>query len=429
LERSQQQEMHLKQVAEQLRGAAEAMGADMRSQMKLLDEQHQEHIAKLKDEMKNLRDRSQTATEAMQRMQLEVRARRLESESLSREVNSVSETSDEFAKNLEKAEESRSALLQELDRARQDKTNLVKAMVEERNAAADEAGALQRNISGLNARIRQLSDDLEQSNRSRKSLRSNLRRQVINELRSSGWTAPTGFNGFDWEDDGDNSYDSSHKRGGSNKKEIKKTENPIAKMRRLREALTQSGSESSSGNASSSTSKNSSISSVAKDKNKEKNNRKAHMHSDDVPPNAANSVSTTPVKMTPPPPMTPETNNTLQFSQQQNDLIAADLGTAINIVDRNPMEIGFEPPKESQRNVDIIGSENEGISGMNPVSDSLNRTERFLEKRRNRDKKLQQQVDKDRIKRESRESIHAATVDSKARRISSREGNVRLPGL
>ena len=87
-----------------------------------------------------MKQRSMTATEAMQRMQLEVRARRLESESLTREVNSVAETSEEHEKNLQKAEQSRSALLNELDRTRRDKTDMVKAMVEERNSAADEAG-------------------------------------------------------------------------------------------------------------------------------------------------------------------------------------------------------------------------------------------------------------------------------------------------
>jgi hypothetical protein len=93
-------------------------------------------------------------------------------------------------------------LLNELDRTRQDKTDMVKAMVEERNAAADEAGALQRNISGLNARIRQLTDDLEQANRARKSLRSNLRRQVISELRGAGWKAPQGYgNGLESDED------------------------------------------------------------------------------------------------------------------------------------------------------------------------------------------------------------------------------------
>jgi septal ring factor EnvC (AmiA/AmiB activator) len=112
----------------------------VRTQMKEADHAHQGQIEVLKEDMKALKQRSMTATEAMQRMQLEVRARRLESESLTREVNSVAETSEEHEKNLQKAEQSRSALLNELDRTRRDKTDMVKAMVEERNSAADEAG-------------------------------------------------------------------------------------------------------------------------------------------------------------------------------------------------------------------------------------------------------------------------------------------------
>ena len=193
LDRSQQSELHLKQVAEELRGAADAMAADrklsfstvpflallhgcivvyggrcgcinplllplwplllspslflpppcaVRTQMKEADHAHQGQIEVLKEDMKALKQRSMTATEAMQRMQLEVRARRLESESLTREVNSVAETSEEHEKNLQKAEQSRSALLNELDRTRRDKTDMVKAMVEERNSAADEAGKM-----------------------------------------------------------------------------------------------------------------------------------------------------------------------------------------------------------------------------------------------------------------------------------------------
>ena len=114
----------------------------VRTQMKEADHAHQGQIEVLKEDMKALKQRSMTATEAMQRMQLEVRARRLESESLTREVNSVAETSEEHEKNLQKAEQSRSALLNELDRTRRDKTDMVKAMVEERNSAADEAGKM-----------------------------------------------------------------------------------------------------------------------------------------------------------------------------------------------------------------------------------------------------------------------------------------------
>ena len=107
---------------------------------------------------------------------------------------------------------------------------------------------------------------------------------------------------------------------------------------------------------------------------------------------------------------------------------ATDLGRPVDIVDRHPSDIGFAPLSSNDERDD---SENDD-SGMNPVDNSLNRTERFLEKRRHRDKTLQQQVDKDRIKRESRASIHAATVGGKAKRTSSREGGMRkgrLPGL
>tara|TARA_B100000795_G_C22793503_1_gene438164 strand:- start:2077 stop:2610 length:534 start_codon:yes stop_codon:yes gene_type:complete len=105
LDRAQQSEIHLKGVAEELKGAAEAMAGDMRTQMKSMNDEHTEHVVTLRNEMKALRERSLVASESMNRMKLEVRARRLESESLGREVKSVAAGSDENARNLEKAEE------------------------------------------------------------------------------------------------------------------------------------------------------------------------------------------------------------------------------------------------------------------------------------------------------------------------------------
>ena len=105
LERSQQSEIHMRGVCEELKGAAESMAAEMRSQMKVVADQHTEQVDNLRKEMKALRGRSLQAHESMQRMQLEVRARRLESESLGREVKSVAETADEHQNNLEKAEQ------------------------------------------------------------------------------------------------------------------------------------------------------------------------------------------------------------------------------------------------------------------------------------------------------------------------------------
>ena len=324
-------------------------------------------------------------------------------------------------------------MLNELDRTRQDKTDMVKAMVEERNAAADEAGALQRNISGLNARIRQLTDDLEQANRARKSLRSNLRRQVISELRGAGWKAPQGYgNGLESDEDHYITSTGGGKKG--NKGAIRKqTENPIAKMRRLREALTQSGSG---------TDTSPSINRQEKEAQK-KNKRTSQKKSSDggsgrksrptssgsVPPIA--SSSTTPINMTPPP-STPETDG-VDSGVGSKQMIASDLGSPVDIVDRNPRDIGFEPPTDGSGS-SMMMMMDENINGdhlnanKDPVEDSMNRTERFLEKRRRRDTTLQQQVDKDRVKRESRESILEQQVGQKARRTSSREGT-RLPGI
>ena len=274
-----------------------------------------------------------------------------------------------------------------------------------------------------------MSDDLEQSNRARKSLRSNVRRQVIHELRSAGWKAPAGYDNIESEDDEDGGGFSTSTKGGMHKKKntsSKKNENPIAKMRRLREALTQSGSSSGAAVDNNSNSNNSSSS------NNNSNNTQAtptqHTTSVPTPPSHNTSASTTPNK----PPMTPETNSLDHLNNAQQVKLAADLGQTIDIVDRNPRDIGFAPPQENGYDATIMGGgrENEG-SSMNPVDDSLNRTERFLEKRRKRDQKLQSQVDKDRIKREARASVHAQQTQYKARRTSSREGKRggRLPGL
>jgi hypothetical protein len=251
---------------------------------------------------------------------------------------------------------------------------------------------------------------------------------VIHELRSAGWKAPAGSDNIESEDDEDGGGFSTSTKGGMHKKKntiSKKNENPIAKMRRLREALTQSGS--SSGAAVDNNSNNSSSNS-----NNNSNNTQAtptqHTTSVPTPPSHNTSASTTPNK----PPMTPETNSLDHLNNAQQVKLAADLGQSIDIVDRNPRDIGFAPPQENGYDATIMGGgrENEG-SSMNPVDDSLNRTERFLEKRRKRDQKLQSQVDKDRIKREARASVHAQQTQYKARRTSSREGKRggRLPGL
>jgi len=325
---------------------------------------------------------------------------------------------------------------------------MVKAMVDERNSAADEAGALQRNISGLNARIRTLTDDLEQANRARKSLRSNLRRQVINELRGAGWKAPQGYtnSGFDDSDDDDgddasNIFGSGGRNGGkkNGKKTKKKTENPIAKMRRLREALTQSGSSSME-----SSSKNAipTAKSTMQSGDSRPGSTSSTTSNGGGPPVVSSSASTPTNAMTPPP-STPETtsNNTLAAAGGggggggKKQMLASDLGSPIDIVDRNPRDIGFAPPDSDNRENDLQ-QQQRGINGASgssrtttPVEDSMNRTERFLEKRRKRDQALQSQVDKDVIKRESRESIHEAQVGQRSRRISSRVGRGRLPGL
>ena len=370
LERSQASEGHLKGVCEELKSVQEAQAAEMRTKVKEIGQAHQVQLEKLREEMRGLRQRSLEAQEGVQRMKVEVRARRLESESLARELKSMTATSDENARSMEQAEQSRTALLNELDRTRQDTTDMVKQMVEERNAAADEAGALARNISGLNARIRQLTDELDQAHRSRKSLRSKLRRQVINELRGSGWTPPKGYSSnvlIDPMDDEDGLGFGGGAGGGgggggrrNEKKSPPKAENPIAKMRRLRQALTQSGAagerqpSSESNTSSPSSQKRSKRGGVA---------ASATL----APPAIASKDDNT----TPPPtgPATPEisgkkakTTVPMEYKigkgkhgsvigpggGQQGE--ANDLGSPIDIVDRNPRDIGFAPPGSAGSN-------------------------------------------------------------------------------
>jgi hypothetical protein len=366
-----------------------------------------------------------------QQSQLEVRSRRLESESLARELKSMTATSDESSRAMESAEESRTALLNELDRTRQDKTDLVKAMVEERNSAADEAGALQLNISGLNARIRQLTDELEQSHRTRKSLRNNLRRQVINELRGAGWTAPVGYSSsvlidpMDTDDEGygGNSSMKKKKSGtmrGKADRQSPKSENPIAKMRRLREALTQSNTVSASPTSSAASSAVNTARTTA---------------SAAPPPQSAGSSN----PKTPPPAnmKTEKLTHPVEYKMSisppggggaggvGDTARANDLGNPVTIVDRNPRDIGFAPPGSAGKAMSEMDVNSRPSSNGDPVEDSVNRTERFLEKRRRRDKALQQQVQGERVKSLEREGMHAATV---ARKSSSREGKRERKG-
>ena len=351
--------------------------------------------------------------------QLEVRSRRLESESLARELKSMTATSEEHSRAMESAEESRTALLNELDRTRQDKTDLVKAMVEERNAAADEAGALQRNISGLNARIRQLTDELEQSHRTRKSLRNNLRRQVINELRGAGWTAPVGYSSsvlidpMDTDDEG-SFYGFTDGKKGKKKKggmpeagsewQSPKVENPIAKMRRLREALSQSHTRSSSPTSSAASSA----------VNTARTNASAA-----PPPQSAASTTTPPPAEKESDKLTQPVEYRMTVSPPGKPNEANDLGSPVKIVDRNPRDIGFAPPGSADKAMSEMDTNSRPSSSVDPVEDSVNRTERFLEKRRKRDKALQKQVEGARAKSLEREGVHAAVV---ARKSSSREG-------
>ena len=109
-------------------------------------------------------------------------------------------------------------------------------MAEARDAAAAEAAALQRSIAGLNARIRSLTDDLDKANSMRRRLAANLRRQLMEELRGAGWTAPKGYvetHGKCEEDD-----DETLEKGFSKQRTI--DTDPIAQMRKLRASLEKS---------------------------------------------------------------------------------------------------------------------------------------------------------------------------------------------
>ena len=124
---------------------------------------------------------------------------------------------------------------------------------------------------------------------------------------------------------------------------------------------------------------------------------------------------------------------------ESGDSGANDLGSPVEIVDRNPRDIGFAPPGSAGQAMSEMDINSRPSSSGDPVEDSVNRTERFLEKRRRRDKALQQQVQGERAKSLEREGKHAATI---ARKSSSREGKrdrkgsrgggirgKRLPGL
>ena len=88
-------------------------------------------------------------------------------------------------------------------------------------------------------------------------------------------------------------------------------------------------------------------------------------------------------------------------------------------------QFGFAPPGSAGKAMSEMDVNSRPSSSGDPVEDSVNRTERFLEKRRRRDKALQQQVQGERAKSLEREGVHAATV---ARKSSSREGKRERKG-
>ena len=76
----------------------------------------------MKRSVEDLRQRTQDAEENVAKMRKELRAKKLQTDSVTRELKHMTLEAQQNAKNLESAESSRQSLLQELERTRGDKT-------------------------------------------------------------------------------------------------------------------------------------------------------------------------------------------------------------------------------------------------------------------------------------------------------------------
>ena len=158
----------------------------LRKELQETNERSKMTALEMKRSVEDLRQKTQDAEENVAKMRKELRAKKLQTDSVTRELKHMTLEAQQNAKNLESAESSRQALLQELERTRGDKTDMVHQVMAARDGAADEASQLSRQIQGLNIRVATLTEELDKSNEMRTKLEINLRKQIMEELRQKG---------------------------------------------------------------------------------------------------------------------------------------------------------------------------------------------------------------------------------------------------
>ena len=158
----------------------------LRKELEETNERSKLTALEMKRSVEDLRQKTQDAEENVAKMRKELRAKKLQTDSVTRELKHMTLEAQQNAKQLESAESSRKSLLQELERTRGDKTDMVQQVMEARDGAADEASQLSRQIQGLNVRVATLTEELDKSNEMRTKLEINLRKQIMEELRQKG---------------------------------------------------------------------------------------------------------------------------------------------------------------------------------------------------------------------------------------------------
>ena len=158
----------------------------LRKELQETNERSKMTALEMKRSVEDLRQRTQDAEENVAKMRKELRAKKLQTDSVTRELKHMTLEAQQNAKQLESTENSRKSLLQELERTEGDKTDMVHQVMAARDGAADEASQLSRQIQGLNIRVATLTEELDKSNEMRTKLEINLRKQIMEELHQKG---------------------------------------------------------------------------------------------------------------------------------------------------------------------------------------------------------------------------------------------------
>ena len=308
----------------------------------------------MKRTVDELRTKTNEAEEAVNDMRKELRSKRLQTESVTRELKHMTAEVAEKSRALETAENSRNSLLQELDRTRGDKTNMVQEVMQARDGAADEASQLSRQITGLNLRVSALSEELDQAHEMRANLEKNLRKQIESEFIDK-YKMKNVVNTSTEDVMGSDAFSRSSAE-----------RDPVLAMRQLRESL---------------------VSQLEADRDLDRTRELASGTKNRAGPSVGSDI----IEDT--------------GSKDEN---------------KRPMPPVALPQRTMKTPEMNVGSEEEipFVPTGNAAKDSVMRTERFLEKRRRRERYLEKQIESGETERQTREIGYEQMVE---RKTSSRE--------